>query len=308
MASARDAYQPVSNQTTRSTCMRFTDETIQGKVELVKKVFPERIGSSKLHDNGEDFLILEVNDKWMFRFPRHDAAVEALRVEKQFLQVFRKLVSVPIPQIAYVGDDFYGYRKIEGILFTKQVLAALSHEARSKIAQQMGAFLSTLHSFPLGEARSMGFTEGWGGWRRKAFLRFNKEVKSRLSIKAQDNSLKSFDEFFALKSEPTIIHGDFYPPDHVFLNQDRGELSGVIDFGDLTIEDAVTDFKWIADLGEDFFREVMAHYIPHVDSEFFERLKIHIKVTPLFDTAYALEYGLDERFKERLQAVEQTFG
>jgi aminoglycoside 2''-phosphotransferase len=286
----------------------MTDET-QKRIDQIEEAFPHRVEGVRICDNGEDFLVIEVNQEWMFRFPRNAPARRALDCEKRFLPRLEKLSPVPVPQIRYSGEDFIGYRKIEGALLTARLFHTLGCEARKRIARQLGGFLSTLHSFPLEQALEMGLTEGWSGWREKAYQSFRENAAPLLSATAREEAIAFLEGFFTLEWKRVVIHGDFYPSDHVFIDEKRQEVSGVIDFGDLTIEDAATDFQSILeDFGEDFLRDVTACYIIEVDAPFLDRIRTRIKARPLFDAAYALEYGFEERFRRRLSEIETVFG
>jgi aminoglycoside 2''-phosphotransferase len=207
-----------------------------------------------------------------------------------------------------VGEDFIGYPKIEGVLLTPRYLRSLHDGLQKEIARQLGEFLTALHAFPIDEGFELGLTEGWDGWRAKAYARFRECVAPLLSARARENALAFFERFFALEWERAVIHGDFYPPDHVFCDPETGAL-GVIDFGDLTIEDAATDFQSILeDFGAGFLQDVLAHYACATDAGFLERIRIRIQARPLFDAPYALEYGLQGRFRERISEIEAAFG
>lgn len=285
------------------------DPLIQRRVEQVKDIFPFEISTLSIHDNGEDFLVLEINQKWMFRFPRNTAAHKALRIEQQFLPQFEGLSPLPIPKIQYACEDFSGYPKIEGSLLTPQLFESLPNRVREGIARQVGGFLSKLHTFPLEKALAMGFSDGWGSWRQQAYQRFQANAAPLLSSTARKNANIIFERFFDLNWQRVVIHGDFYPADHVFFDQKSQQLCGVIDFGDLTIEDATTDFQSVyEDYGDVFFHNVLANYTGSIDRTFLERIKLRIEARLLFEASYALEYGFEERFKRRLAEIEVNFG
>lgn len=287
----------------------MTTPQAQARIDQIQSVLPEPIKTVQTHEEGEDFLVVQVNSTWMFRFPRNKNAIEALAHEKAFLPEFAPLSPLPVPHPQFIHQDFVGYRKIEGTPLTRPIFAALSGEARGTIAKQMGLFLSALHTFPLQEARRIGLTEGWGGWRQTAYQSFIENVAPLLSAQACKNAPDFFERFFALEWRHVVIHGDFYPRDHIFFDPARQSLAGVIDFGDLTIEDAATDFKSILeDFQEDFLREVMAHYTGEKDGTFVDRIRARIRATPLFDAPYAIEYDQPQRFKARVAEIERAFG
>lgn len=288
---------------------RDMNEQPPDKIERIARIFPDRIENVQIHDNGEDSTVLEINGEWMFRFPRHKYGERALEAEKRFLPRFAPMSPLPIPNPRYIGGDFIGYPKIQGVPFTNDLLQALLPTTRRVVARQIGEFLSKLHAFPLSEATAMGVQESWGGWREKAFQSFKENVAPRLSPQARAGSLDFFDRFFSMECHHVLIHGDFYPPDHVFFDQEQQQLSGVIDFSDLTIEDIATDFQCVyADFGATFFREVLMHYAGDADGQLVERIQIRIRAHPLFDAVYALEYHQPERFEKQLTAIENSFG
>lgn len=286
-----------------------SDAQTRKRLRRIAQIFPQNIDSVQIHDNGEDSLVLEINGEWMFRFPRHAYAEQALEREKQFLPRLARISPLPIPTPQYVRADFVGYRKIVGAPLTRELFEALSPVARHMVAQQIGAFLSAVHTFPISEAYAMGVNESWGGWRQRAFESFEQNIAPRLSVTARKRVLEFFDRYFSMEYRRVLIHGDFYPPDHVFFDAERQQLGGVIDFGDLTIEDSATDFKSLyTDFGVEFFREVLGGYTGEVDDHLVDRIQIRVRAHPLFDASYALEYHQPERFARQLLLIEATFG
>ena len=288
--------------------MEQMNKVIQEQLEAIKLVFPLAISAVEMYDNGDDFLVVEVNGEWMFRFPRNEIARKAFAVEKAFLARFKSISPLPVPDYQYDGDDFGGYRKIHGRLLTTDVFTSLSNPARDRIARQMGQFLSTIHGFPIEEARRLGVTEGWGGFHQQAIRCFQDEIAPMLSLSARPNALACIERMMAEKFEPKVIHGDFALEDHVFLDEQRQELSGVIDFADVTINDPAHDFQNIVEYGgDDFFESVMRHYRGRRDSTLLTRTKLRSVARPLFEASYSLMFGFEKRFKERMRYIEARF-
>ncbi len=282
---------------------------IVAKINQIQTIFPDKIETIDIDEKGEDFLVIEINHEWIFRFPGNDYGRRTLPLQIKFLPLFAPISPLPIPEPKYVGDEFFGYRKIKGNLLTRDLFKSLSAETKGIIASQIGGFLSVLHAFPLIQARALGATESWGGWRKQAAERFKSKVAPSLSVEARKNVLRFLEEFFFMEFERVLIHGDFFPPDHVFFDRETNRLAGVIDFGDLTIEDVATDFQSIyGDFGEDFYRQVLSNYSGEHDPKLLDRIKVRIKAHPIFDSVYALEYHQPKRFKEKLVEIEAQFG
>jgi hypothetical protein len=92
--------------------------------------------------------------------------------------------------------------------------------------------------------RALGLAEGWSGWRRRAGRFFESKVASRLSPNARRGALAQLAEFFEIPVPPVVVHGDLCFSEHVFWDPDRQALSGIIDFGDLTLFDATYTLEY----------------------------------------------------------------
>lgn len=278
-------------------------------LDRIRADFEGVVDSAELHEGGDDFLVLEVNREWMFRFPRSPVAAEVMEREKRFLPLFRPLAPLPVPHIERVGRDYLAYRKIKGASLTPEVLAGLSVEERSGIARELGDFLSTLHSYPIREARRIGLSEVWGGWEEQACEDFERKVAPLLSRDAERNGIALLREVLSVECERVVVHGDFHPADHVFVDLARRRVAGVIDFGDLTVHDPAVDFKGIlTDCGKSFLEEVLQHYSGQSPAAILDRAETRVTAGPLFHAAYALQYGFDDRLGELLERIERTFG
>lgn len=284
-------------------------DTLKKQITAIKNIFPSNISSVTLHDNGDDFLVVEINHEWMFRFPRNEVSRKALEVEKAFLVAFKANSPLPVPDHKYSGNDFVGYPKIRGVLLTVGLFQSLSKRSRERIARQIGHFLSAVHLFPVDEAKRIGLTEGWNGWYIKIIQNFRDAIVSRLSPSVQKSAIACIEQLLAEKFESKVIHGDFALEDHVFFDERRGELSGVIDFADVTLNDPAHDFQNIVEYGgEEFFEVVMRHYQDRDDPALLKRTKLRIEARPLFEASYSLLCGFEKRFKERMEYIEAKHG
>ena len=288
--------------------MEKIETQIPDYLKTIRKVFPSEITASKLHDHGDDFLVIEVNDEWMFRFPRNEITSRTFMIEKVFLSRFTPISPLPVPDYLYEGDGFGGYRKIRGSLLTTDVFGNLSRRIKDRIAQQLGQFLSVVHKFPVDEAARIGVTESWGGFHQQAVRRFREDVAPWLSPPARRNGLAIIEDMLAETFKSHVIHGDFAFEDHVFYNESTQQLCGVIDFADVTIDDPAHDFQNIVEYGgETFFQAVMEHYGIKNDRTLLKRTKLRIQARPLFEAAYSLMFGFDERYKERILYINANY-
>jgi aminoglycoside 2''-phosphotransferase len=106
-----------------------------------------------------------------------------------------------------------------------------------------------------------------------------------------------------------VIHGDFYPREHLFIDPQKEELCGIIDFGDLTLDDPAYDLKNIlADFGEEMLRDVLDAYHGPADKNIIDRMRVAIKAEPLFEAAYDIHYGYPGRLTHHIRDIEALFG
>ena len=116
------------------------------------------------------------------------------------------------------------------------------------------------------------------------------------------------ESLLAEEFEGRVIHGDFYLPDHVFYDKSKQVLSGVIDFGDVTIYDTAHDWQCILEIGgEEFFETVVKHYQAEADSALLKRSKMRLDARPLFVAGRIFLQGLEEQYADRLTCIEARF-
>lgn len=285
------------------------DAQIEKYLRLIADVFPQEIDSHVLHSSGDDFVVIEVNRAWMFRFPRNELAKRAMGIETNFLTEFERISPLPVPARIYVGEDFVGYRKILGPQLSFEIVSELSESARKQIARQLSEFLSAIHSFPVEKADSIGITRGWNGIHHKNGWYFLKHVAPKLSSVARKKSISLMERLLVEEFEGKVIHGDFYLPDHVFYDENKQELSGVIDFGDVTVYDPAHDWQCILEMGgEKFFEAVIEYYQAETDTDLLKRSNMRLEARPLFVAGYIFQHGLEEQYEERLARIEARFG
>jgi len=284
-------------------------DIFEKQLTAIKEIFPGEISNVTIHDSGDDFIVLEANHEWMFRFPRRELSREALKVETAFLATFKHISPLPVPEYQFFGEDFVGYPKIHGSLLRLDLFQNLSKKNHQKIAQQVGQFLSVVHNFPVEDAKQMGVTFGWNGWHAKGVQTFREVLAPMLTSAARSNALACLDRMLAEPFEWKVIHGDFALEDHVFFDEQRQELSGVIDFADVTLNDPAHDFQNIVEYGgEGFFNSVMEHYRCEADPTLLARTKLRIEARPMLEASYGWIFGFEDSFKERMNWIESTYG
>lgn len=116
------------------------------------------INTSRVLQGGAYNVIVEVNEEWVFRFPRPGSPRDHEQERLRFLESFARVSPLPVPSPSYVTNDFVGYRKIAGTHFYPTQIARLLKTEQQRVAEQLGRFLAALHHH---EDVAVTFQTGW---------------------------------------------------------------------------------------------------------------------------------------------------
>jgi aminoglycoside 2''-phosphotransferase len=261
--------------------MRVTDRKIF--IKKIKTHFPEvDVDNPKLITHGWDNDVVVLNNKLIFRFPRTDEYKKRFKAEVKLLKYLISKVSVPIPQYTYLSDDlsFGGYRMIQGVNLSSDVFKVLSDEKREDIAKQLGQFLSVMHETPIKFAQECGFKEEEEGywWNEKHTKKVLENVREKVFPQLEKYEIDWIEYQFAkylslsFDFDTAVIHSDF-TEEHIFIDPEKGRVTGIIDFSDTEFSDPALDFTGMWRYGEQFAKQVMKYYSCNKDPNFLERSK-----------------------------------
>lgn len=114
----------------------------------IVSAYPELATSDcKLLDGGWDSCAVDVDDRLIFKFPRHAAAEEALRREARLLGVVRPAVTMPVPALTlHSGPPLFSMHvKIEGEHLLSADYERLPAQSRDRLAADLALFYAELH-------------------------------------------------------------------------------------------------------------------------------------------------------------------
>ena len=273
---------------------------------IIERCFPRlHIRSFTALPQGWVHYAFEVNGEFIFRFPRGVAGKHQLAVETRLLPALASTLSLPIPQFEFVwnGDETYdkpfaGHRKVPGTPLTAKDVKS---STAKQLAQQLGTFLSELHSFPVSQAERLRvphFTPSqWRQEYRNLFARVQSKVFPLL-WPPELPKVTAFWESFLNNSEhfsfvPHLIHRDLGIP-HIRWDPSRQEIMGIIDWGDASVGDSAIDFAGLLDdFGIDFALKVLNSYRLERDATFWRRVVFYARIVPF----HALLHAITKRDK-----------
>jgi aminoglycoside phosphotransferase (APT) family kinase protein len=126
----------------------------------ITAVFPEYASSElTLLATGWDCIAIDVDDRLIFKFPRHAAAERRLVYEAGILAVVRSAaVTMPLPDLTlHPGPPlFSSHVKLKGEHLVTAQYELLPAGARQRLAAELALFYAELHAIPAPEVAAAG--------------------------------------------------------------------------------------------------------------------------------------------------------
>jgi aminoglycoside phosphotransferase (APT) family kinase protein len=219
---------------------------------LIREQFPSvQVEQIELLGVGWDNTVYVVDRIYTFRFPRREVAVQLLHNESHALPLLGNALPLRIPKLLFLGrasDDFkWPFAGYEFLSDTPADELALDEHDRAANAHDLGVFLSELHSqdknkFPKLPGDTIGrmSLEKWLPRLDEFFSRFELD-----GLDLDYYALRTFvEQLGRIRPEPgapNVVHGDFYVR-HLLVNE-VGRIQGVIDWGDIHLNDPAQDLS-----------------------------------------------------------------
>jgi Phosphotransferase enzyme family len=121
--------------------------------------FPELAGSNfTLLTVGWDCVAVDVDDRLIFKFPRHEVAERRLVSEAGLLALIRPAVTMPVPDLTlHPGPPLFSrHVKLKGEHLLTRQYELLPVERRRRLAAEMALFYAELHSLDQRDMEAAG--------------------------------------------------------------------------------------------------------------------------------------------------------
>lgn len=267
-------------------------------VGVLRMHFPElRWRQFKYIDKGWDHDVIVLDDKYVFRFPKRKSYIELLKKEIALLQILEEKISLKIPKYIFIAEDYScaGYEIVPGKELKPWIYRQLvKPENKRFIAQQIGEFLTQLHSIPL------DIVEKYIGIEppvKKEIRDLRKNALEILPAKLSKREMQVIEKFLnelweMVKDTPkTLIHYDL-SGEHILVDKENTRLTGIIDFSDRSIDDPALDFALLdryGGYGKKFGKMVFNHYGLGNKTGILHRAEMYLKRLPLRNMVLALK-------------------
>ena len=282
--------------------------------ELIDRQFPAlRPITAVALGEGCDSIAVEVNGRFVFRFPKRADVAEQIAIESRILPRLARTSPLPIPVFQFFGEPseewphrFVGYPKLSG---HPAIHDDMSAGPRLHLAPAIGQFLSWLHAFPVEEARAQGVPQ-------QSLDTLIAEVRTDalddLPVVAEVaphapivSVLRRLLDAPAPSASPAVLVHNDLAAEHVLVDDEGRRVTGVIDWSDIAISEPAVDFAGIFHWGGDAFADaVLTSYEGHVDEGLLARARFMAVCRGVMDMAFGREFGRPEYIRAGLRALQ----
>jgi aminoglycoside phosphotransferase (APT) family kinase protein len=271
-------------------------------VELVRRLLDEQ--HPDLADlpvevlaNGWDNLVCRLGEEFLVRLPRRAMAAELVAHEQRWLPELAGRLPLPVPAPVRVGQPTAQYPWSWSVVpFLPGRTAARSEpDDPWSAAAALGGFLNALHTpapseAPVNPARGIPLAG-----RAEGVL----EGLAHVDPAHRATARRVWDAAAATPAwdgPPVWLHGDLHPAN---ILVDRGRISAVIDFGDVTSGDPATDLSvaWMLFTAEQ--RAALRRAYGHADDATWERARGWALALSLVFLTHSADNPLMRRIGER---------
>ena len=268
-------------------------------IDSVKKIIRNKFSQInlkhvKLVGCGCDNDAFLINNKFIFRIQRSKYGIS--HIESRLLADLYDYVTLKVPKVIFSGEyrkkHYFIYEIVPGIKLNKDILSSLSKKEVRIIFLRILKFLDELHGFPVRRALKAGI-------KKVNLKRYFKDIllksREKVFIKLNENEINAINDIFEkylgdpknFEYTPSLVHADL-SKDHIFYDYKIKKIIGVIDFGDIQINDPLWDLIYLGSFGK-----VFEDYINSRKDSYFIKKKIN-----LFLLTRAL-YGLKKAIKKK---------
>ena len=272
-------------------------------IKRVQSLSREPVEQIKIIKSGWSNIVVEVNQKTIYRFPRKLTA--QFEVEKAFLSQFS--ANVPTPRPVLSGADFIAYKRLEGERFDPTQYWQLSQRDQKKILGQLGSFLTLLHASPFSHPHLSQNEYGSDTFWEESWPL----IGSMLSKSTQQKAKKYFEGYFdfVLKHDPlkTIVHGDL-GTNNLLADFAQARLTGIIDFSDMCLGDPASDFAGFQrHFGDQFVIDLLNFYDRPEGEYFWQRIEFSTIRKRFFIVYFAYHNGFEDQIPSIIKLIESSF-
>jgi aminoglycoside 2''-phosphotransferase len=256
---SRDVVETAS-AVNRSTNAWPTDRTPLDLLveQVIASGVVESVTAARMVTDGMQHVVVLIDDRLVARFARDAAAADSLHAEATLLGAVAGQVSAPLASPIHVASRFTVHEMLHGEVTTRAALARLTTEARCRLIDDVGRFLSEM-----GRASVAGLAPSPATSSLDRFRRLRARADRLVAPLLWAHQRTWYEELFAavertsFEQDAGLIHGDLAPY-HMLHDPATGRLTGVLDFGVAGVGDPAVDLAClISTWGETFTTDLV---------------------------------------------------
>jgi len=256
------------------------------RIALLRAHFPALVFREvRVVEDGWDSLVLDLDGRWIVRFPRRPEVAQRLEREIALLPELAMRLPVEVPRfdlIARNGVVGVAYRTIAG--------SPARDDIDEVTGKDLGRFLLSLRHFSVDRARELGIPffdqAAWRCRYRNLCAEFRCRVGPLLAVWEREQAETIFSCVDELEFTPALLHADL-GPEHV-LCDDRRSVAGVIDWSDARVGDAALDLAWCLNGTPPEVAKAVARTYG-VNADLYKRSLFYHQLGPWYEVIYGLE-------------------
>ena len=229
---------------------------------VIVRAFPDLAGATFTPQiRGWDSVAIDVDDRLIFKFPRHEAACARLVREAALLAIIHPAVALPTPNMTlHDGPPLFSrHNKLPGGYLEPALYANLAEAARDRLAQDLALFYAQLHALPAAalEAAGAGPIQPW--LEPDDILRRAWPILTEPLRKYAEGAIATWR---ALPSDPLGRTYGFFDGHGWNMAFDAGaqRLKGVYDFGDSGFGQLQQEFIYSNMISPDLTGRIVGRY------------------------------------------------
>ncbi len=201
---------------------------------IITTTFPQFATSRfELATAGWDSVVVDVDDRLIFKFPRHAVAEKALLREAQLLAVIRPQIEMPVPALRIEPGPplFSVHEKLKGVHLITADYERLPEVARQRLGKRLGRFYAELHRLDQAVmlAAGAGSVAPWQpvtAMRERALPLLTADIRQRAAV--------AIDAFEQLPPDPLGRTYGFFDGHgwNMAFDHENQHLTGMYDFAD----------------------------------------------------------------------------
>jgi aminoglycoside phosphotransferase (APT) family kinase protein len=255
-------------------------------LQKIKNDFPQiKWKKHRILTHGWDHVIIVLDEKIIFRFPKDKKYKDEFQNEIQLLHYLKKKIKVGMPEYKYISKDksIAGYDMVRGRELTASRFRKLTASEKDTVAKQLAEFISALHATP----KSIMLKYNVGNENQeKIYKELVRNAKKLLFPRLRKKDVQLIEDYFnELKDalghnySNALVHNDL-TGEHIFWD-DKSKQINIIDFSDRAFGDPAIDFSGLLEYGKKFAEKVLKLYSGKKDSQLMRRSQLYFKRVPL---------------------------